>query len=164
MCSSDLGAMTMEMLLAHWDGYAYDLSNYRLYHHPTEQRFYFLPWSTDLDYGWRPWSYPTCGRYGVEPSDYDDGILALRCEQSETCHAAIVDRMEVENERWAAADPVARMEALYTLIRDDVYADRRKYYSNSDFESHYACVTDWVTQRPDEIRAWVAEQRAKGAQ
>jgi hypothetical protein len=145
-------AMAMETMVAHWDGYAYDLSNYRLYH--TSGGFVFLPWSADLDYGFRPWSYPDCGMYGVALDDYDDGILALRCEESAWCHALVVEKMAAFVEAW----DTTQQDELYALIRDDVYADERKRYSSREFEEHVTCVRDWLEQRPDEVRAWVASQ------
>lgn len=154
-----IGSLAFEALIAHWDNYAYDLSNYRLFHEPVSGKFTFLPWSTALDFGYRPWSYPDCGKYGVELSDYDDGILALRCEQSPTCHRAVVDRMESLADQWEALDPVGRVDELSDFVRDAVYDNPRRYYSTRDFEEHVECVRAWISQRPDEARAWVARER-----
>jgi spore coat protein CotH len=153
--------LAIEALIAHWDSYSYDTSNYRIYHDPAADKMTFLPWSMDLDYGWRPWSYPTCGRYGVDPGGYTMGVLAASCQASATCHAAFLDELETLNDWWEAQDPVGRAQALSDWIRPEVYADDRKYYGNDDFEDHVACVEAWLAQRPDEIRAWIAEERAR---
>lgn len=36
-----------EVLISHWDGYSGNRNNYLVYHDPTSDRFYFLPWGTD---------------------------------------------------------------------------------------------------------------------
>ncbi len=151
-------SLAMDALIAHWDGYAYDRSNYHLYHDPTADKWTFIPQSMDLDYGWRPWSYPTCGRYGVDPADYTEGMLGRKCLASETCRAEYVAELLRLNDQFEAADPVARVDTLYALIADEVASDRRKEYDTEDFEAHVACVRAWVEQRPDEIRAWAAGQ------
>lgn len=151
-------SLAMDALIAHWDGYAYDRSNYHLYHDPTADQWTFLPQSMDLDYGWRPWSYPTCGRYGVDPGDYTEGMLGALCLESDTCRAEYVAELLRLNDEFEAADPVGRVDELYALIADEVRSDDHRHYSYSDFESHVACVRDWVEQRPAEIRAWAAEE------
>jgi hypothetical protein len=156
-----LDAMAMEALIAHWDGYAYDLSNYRLFHSAESGTMAFIPGSLDLDYGYRPWSYPHCGQYATDPSDYDDGVLALRCEQDETCHQELVDAMEALLSTWEEGDPIGRLDALQALIADDVASDPRAVYDRRDFEEHAACQRAWIEQRPDELRAWIAAQRAR---
>lgn len=150
-------SLAMDALIAHWDGYAFDRSNYHLYHDPTADRWTFLTQSMDLDYGWRPWSYPTCGRYGVDPGDYTEGILGRQCLESDTCRADYVAELLRLNDEFEAADPVGRVDELYALIADEVRSDDHRSYSYTDFESHVACVRAWVEQRPDEIRAWAAE-------
>lgn len=156
-----LGAMAMEAMIAHWDGYSYDLSNYRLFHSADNDRMYFLPWSADLDFAYRPWSFPECGQYATDPSDYDDGVLALRCERDETCHQALVDRMEVLVDAWEATDPLTELERLRTMLRPEVMTDSRRYYDEDDFDDHVDCVSAWIAQRPDELREWIAAQRAQ---
>ena len=149
-------SLAMDALIAHWDGYAYDRSNYHLYHNPTADTFTFIPQSMDLDYGWRPWSYPECGRYGVDPDGYTEGILGRKCLASATCRAEFTAELLALTDAWEASDPVGRVDELYALIADDVATDRRKHYTTTDFESHVACVRAWVAARPDALRAWAA--------
>lgn len=149
-------SMAMDALIAHWDGYAYDRSNYHVYHDPTADKWAFIPQSMDLDYGWRPWSYDTCGRHGVVPGDYTEGVLAQKCLASVTCRADFVTELLALNDVWEAADPVAQVDTLTALIADDVRSDTHKSYGYAQFESHVACVRAWVAQRPDEIREWAA--------
>ena len=156
-----IGAMAMEAMIAHWDGYAYDLSNYRLFLSADTGLMTFIPGSLDLDYGYRPWSYPNCGQYATNPSDYDDGVLALRCEEDPTCHQEIVDRMEVLLDQWEAGDPVGRLDALQALIADDVASDPKAVYDRRDFEEHAACQRAWIDQRPAELRAWIEGERSR---
>jgi hypothetical protein len=151
--------MAMDALIAHWDGYTYDRSNYHLYHDPVLDKWTIITQSMDLDYGWRPWSYNTCGRYGVDPGTYTEGLLGRRCLASTSCRAEFVAELLVLNDAFEAADPVGRVDELTALISADVASDRHKHYSTADFEDHVACVRAWVAQRPDEIRAWAAGQR-----
>jgi hypothetical protein len=151
-------SMAMDALIAHWDGYAYDRSNYHIYHDPTADRWTFLPQSMDLDYGWRPWSYDECGRHGVDPGTYTEGVLAKKCLASATCRADFVAELSRLNEVWEAADPVGQVDFLNDLLRAEVESDSHKYYSLSDYDRHVNCVREWVAQRPDEIRAWVAAE------
>ncbi|HMA97692.1 MAG TPA: CotH kinase family protein [Polyangiaceae bacterium] len=37
----------METLTGHWDSYSGNSNNYQVYHDPTSNRFFFLPWGTD---------------------------------------------------------------------------------------------------------------------
>ncbi|MDP2314203.1 MAG: CotH kinase family protein [Pseudomonadota bacterium] len=149
-------SIAMDALIAHWDGYAYDRSNYHVYHDPTADNWTFIPQSMDLDYGWRPWSYDTCGRHGVDPGDYTEGVLAEKCLASATCRAEFVAELLALNDAWEASDPVGQVDTLTALISADVESDDHKSYSYPAFERHVACVRAWVAQRPDEIRAWAA--------
>lgn len=156
-----VGAMAMEAMIAHWDSYSYDLSNYRLFHSASTDLTAFLPWSADLDYGYRPWSYPNCGQYATDPSDYDDGVLAKRCEENETCHAEIVDRLDLLVDQWEASDPVGQLETLRVMLEPEVEDDPRAVYDERDFDEHADCMAAWIGQRPDELREWIAEERAE---
>lgn len=151
-------SMAMDALIAHWDGYAYDRSNYHIYHDPTADRWTFIPQSMDLDYGWRPWSYDSCGRYGVDPGNYTEGVLARKCLERPSCRSDYVAELLVLADAWEAADPVGQVDELEALIADEVASDTHKYYSKSYFDRHVECVRAWVEQRPDEIREWAADE------
>jgi hypothetical protein len=150
------GFMAMERTIAHWDSYSFDLSNYRVYHDPTADDFAFIPWSGDLGFGYRPWSYVDCGKHGVVPGDYDMGKLASACEQVPACHDAVLDKMLDHAqmlEDMGAGDMV--VEAL-ERVRSAAEDERRDM---GHFEEHGQCVEAWLRQRPDEIRGWVEDNR-----
>ncbi len=150
--------LAMERVVAHWDSYSYDVSNYRLYHDPTADTFAFIPWSGDLGFGYRPWSYYDCGRHGVDPADYDLGLLARTCEQVPECHNAVLDAMLVHADMLEDMDAGGMVQPALDRVRDDAESDPENY-DMDHFEYHGACVEEFITDRPDVVRAWVAENR-----
>ena len=153
------GFLAMEASIAHWDSYSFDQSNYRWYHEPTTDTWSLIPSSTDLGFGYRPWSYPDCGKHGVTPGDYDMGIVSDRCWDDADCEEAVLEKMLAVADRLDAMDAAAEVRAATDRVRDAVYDDRKKYTSNSHFEEHVDCVEAWLAQRPDELREWVADRR-----
>lgn len=153
------GFLAMEMSIAHWDSYSYDLSNYRFYHDPVEDGWTLIPSSVDLSFGFRPWSYPDCGKHGVDPSDYTMGLLSSRCLSDAVCQEAVYARILDIADQLDEMDTTATITAAAARVRADVYEDSRSYYDEDKFEEHVVCVSDWLAQRPDELREWVAEQQ-----
>lgn len=51
-----LGFVAMELMIGHWDGYAMNRNNYRLYFDPAGGRAVFLPHGTDQIFGDPGWS------------------------------------------------------------------------------------------------------------
>lgn len=151
--------LALEASIAHWDSYSYDLSNYQLYHEPTTNTWSLLTQSMDLDFGWRPWSYDQCARYGMDPGTYTMGALAEQCQSDSTCHAAFVDAVEDYADRLEAADGAAMVRALDTFIGDEVRSDPRRYYGDDNYEEHIACLQGFFEDRPGQLRDWVATQR-----
>lgn len=148
--------LAFEAGIAHWDSYSYDLSNYVLYHEPTSDTWTMLTQSMDLDYGWRPWSYPECGMYGIDAGTYTMGALAAQCQEDPACHAAFVAGVVQVADGLEAADGAARVAELDALIGDAVRADPRKQYGNSDYTDHVACLKGFFAERPGDLRAWAA--------
>lgn len=151
--------LALELSLVHWDSYSYDLSNFRLYHEPTADRWTMLTQSMDLDYGYRPWSYPNCGQYAMDPDDWTMGGLAERCHRDEACFAALLDAVEDYADRLEAADGAARVQALDAWIAEEVKSDPRRYSDDRDYDDHVACLQDFFAARPDQLREWVAGRR-----
>lgn len=151
--------LALEASIAHWDSYSYDLSNYQLYHEPTTNTWSMLTQSMDLDFGWRPWSYDECARYGMDPGTYTMGALADQCQQDATCHTAFVDAVEEYADRLEAADGATRVRELDTFIGEEAGSDPRRYYGDKDYAEHISCLQGFFEDRPQQLRDWVTTQR-----
>lgn len=149
----------MERSVAHWDSYSFDLSNYRLYHDPTADTFTFLPWSGDLGFGYRPWSYADCGRHGVDPGDYEMGRLAATCETVPECHDAVLDEMLEQADLLEEMDASGMTRDALDRVREEAESDPERRSDMNHFEEHGACVQQFLEERPDVIRAWVEANR-----
>lgn len=68
---------SMEVVTGHWDSYSGNQNNFYIYHDPTSDKFYFIPWGADgafsVDHSFLPpdipasvyaWSWPTYRLYG----------------------------------------------------------------------------------------------------
>lgn len=154
------GFLAMEASIAHWDSYSFDQSNYRWYHEPAADTWSLIPSSTDLGFGYRPWSYPDCGLHGVNPADYTMGNVSERCWRDADCEEAVLEEMLAAADRLDAMDAALALREASDRVRDAVYDDPRKSTSNSHFEEHLDCVEAWLAQRPDEVRDWVADRRS----
>ena len=151
--------MALEASISHWDSYSYDLSNYQLYHEPTTDQWTLLTQSMDLDFGWRPWSFPTCGRYAMDPGTYTMGRLASLCAEDSSCHADFVDAVERIADALESWDGAARVRELDRLYGAEVRSDPRRYYGNSDYSAHISCLEDFFESRPAQLREWAASAR-----
>ncbi len=154
-----VGFLAMEAAIAHWDSYSFDVSNYRLYHEPTADRFTFIPWSGDLGFGYRPWSYPDCGKHGVDPGDYDMGRLAASCEEVSECHEAVLDALLEQADLLEALDASTMAAEALDRVREQAATDPETRNDMDHFEEHGRCVQDFLAGRPEVIRDWVAKER-----
>lgn len=152
-------ALALEIVLVHWDSYSYDLSNYQLYHEPVADDWTLLTQSMDLDYGFRPWSYPDCGQYGMDIDKYTMGMLAGSCHKDASCKAELVERVAEYADLLEAADGAARVRELDAQIGAAVKADPRRYYDDRDYDEHVACLQTFFAERPAQLRAWVEANR-----
>ena len=150
------GFLAMERAIAHWDSYSFDLSNYRLYHDPTADRWTFIPWSGDLGFGYRPWSYPDCGRHGVDPQDYDMGLLSSRCMADAGCRDDVLDKMLDWADLLESMGPRQLVEDALHRVRAEAETDPEHRDDMDHFESHGACVATFLEERPEVLREWVS--------
>lgn len=155
-----LYSMAMEVAVSHYDSYSWNMNNFHIYHEPTLDKWYWSPWSTDLAWGWYPWSsVPTCGSYGVDPDEYQTGYVAQRCKAHRGCHLEFLDYLEMATDHLESMDVPARVDETYERIRDLVYADPRKEYSDEDFENDVSCVRSYAQGRPEYLRAYIEQKR-----
>ncbi len=142
----------------HWDGYSYDDSNFRVFHQASTDRWFWIPWSTDLAFGWagpRTWEDPSCDTYGTDPRMYDMGVFAERCQQSETCEAELFEALLAFADRVEAFDHRSWIADRQRLLREDVRADPRDTWGEAWFDSQSACIMDLLDAQPDRLREFV---------
>ncbi len=149
-----IDALALEITVVHWDSYSYDLSNYQLYHEPVADNWTLLTQSMDLDFGFRPWSYPSCGQYGMDIDKYTMGMLASSCHGDDSCKEELVGRVRDYADLLEAADGAARVRELDALIGEAVKVDPRRYYDDGEYDEHIACLEQFFADRPAQLRAW----------
>ena len=168
----------IEALAGSHDGYAYDLgvpglfpdavhppniplsipNNYYLYHDPASDRFVFLPHGTDIALGMGAWS-----TYEVPPSapvmlpPKDDAIIAARLWEDPNFRRDFAERVTwVLDEIWDVQALIAQADRLADLIRADGLTGSREFVTMTEFENSLADRKDFLTRRPDAVRAELA--------
>lgn len=153
------GFLAMERTIAHWDSYSFDLSNYRVYHDPTADKWAFIPWSGDLGFGYRPWSYPDCGKHGADPAAYDMGLLASGCENDPQCASDVMDKMLEYADLIETVGGGDYVRTALARVRAEAATDPDHRNEMDHFDEHGACVAEFLDTRPDWVRDWVSENR-----
>jgi spore coat protein H len=166
----------IEALAGHWDGYAYDLTapdlfpgavhpptnpfpnNFYLYHDPTSDRFVFLPHGADLTLGIGSWS-----TYEVGPATpvllppKVDASIAARLWEYPAFRDELAERIRwVLDEVWDVPALSARSDLVADLVRADGLTGSREFVTMSEFESTLAHRKDFLTRRPEAVRAELA--------
>ncbi len=153
-----LKTVALDTVLAHWDSYSGNLNNFHLYHEPSLEKWYWTPWSTDLSFGWNPWSTMNCANYMTSPNNYSQGFLAQTCKRNPDCKPRFLDAMAEMTDHLEAADLPSIIPEHFERIKDAVYADPRREYTDIAFENDVACITEWIQQRPENLRTWLEQQ------
>ncbi len=152
-------ALAAEAWVAHWDSYSWNLNNFRLYHEPDLDKFFMMPWSTDLSFGWAgprtPGDPPSCHTYATDISEYSYGMVASDCRNDEDCIAEVLAGLEEINVLVdaSAADWGAQIDEVVALLDPYVQEDTKKAYTVQDFYDQNQCFKDFLVARPAEIRA-----------
>jgi len=144
-----IDATAAEMVISHYDNYGWNINNYRLYHDPSADKWSFTPWSTDLSFGWYPWSgNPHCGEYGQLPREYNGGYLIRRCWGNAECAAELQSSILEQATVLESMGMVEQIDTTYAMIDDYILTDTRREYSNWWVEQEVECMRDWVAGRP----------------
>ena len=152
-----------EAAVNQWDMYAFTMfypNNFRIYENPSDGRFVFLPWGMDMsmkpfrDSGRAYIHAFEISRQGDRPNGkIEAGILYRKCLDEPACRAAYaveVEQMANLYEQLGLADAAAR---YYAQVRDYVYAESRKEYTNERFEQAYQSVLTTIAGRAAALRA-----------
>ena len=166
----------IEALTAHWDGYVYDLSvpgrvptatqplanpwpnNFYAYHDPETGKFVLIPHGADLALGLGAWT-----TYDVGPSTpvlfppKVGATIAARLWDDPMFRDELVERIRwVLDEAWDVQALNDRADLLADLVRADGLTGSREAITMTQFEDALADRKDFLTRRPDAVRAELA--------
>ncbi|HET9934575.1 MAG TPA: CotH kinase family protein, partial [Polyangiaceae bacterium] len=152
-----------EAAVNQWDGYAYTMfypNNFRIYEDPKDGRFVFLPWGMDMsmkpfrDSGRAYIHAYEISRQGDRPNTkITAGILYRKCLDEARCRAAYALEIQRIASLYDELGVPELAAAYYQQIREYVYADLRKEYTNERFELAYQSVLGTITGRAASLRA-----------
>lgn len=149
-----LKTMALDAVLAQWDGYGYNTNNYYMYHNPTDDKWSFIPSSTDLAWGWNPWDYNPCGNYATDPSYYTYGYIMTRCNSISSCRNEYYDKLKEMADHLDSMDIPSLIEEHKALLEPIVpYETHSGGYYAGNFNSQAACISNWASNRRDYIYA-----------
>jgi hypothetical protein len=136
-----------DAMLAHWDGYAFDIiNNYRVYHDPATDRWTLIPTGIDQTFGG-----------GVDPFTVN-GILAQRCLDEPDCTAAFGARLHQAADTFEQLGLAARSQEVQALIDPYVAEDPRKEGGYDEYRNLADEMRAFIANRPDEIRNILASR------
>ena len=166
----------IEALTAHWDGYVYDITapgrvppptrptgnprpnNFYAYHDPDTDRFVFIPHGADLTLGLRAGSSDD-----IDPSTpvlvapKVDATIAARLWEDPAFREELAERIRwVLDEVWDVQALTERADLLAGLVRADGLSGSRESITVARFEDALADRIDFLTRRPEAVRAELA--------
>jgi len=159
----------VEAAVNQWDMYAYTLlipNNFRIYEEPSSGRFVFLPWGMDM--AMKPFPYSgrahipvfELAREGdIANAKITAGVLFRKCLDSPSCRAAYAAQVSEVADVYENAELSRLAATYYAQIKDYVYADSRKEYSNAAFEKAQRVLLTNIAERPLELREDLAGER-----
>ncbi len=128
----------MEVILAHWDGYAGNTNNFYFYHDPASGRFQFIPWGIDGILMYR--SDAPDALVSVMAS----GLLARRLYMNPETRAEYVTRLRgLLEDPWDQDRLLSEIDAMEARIRPEATADELEH----------------LTEHLDELRTFVSNQK-----
>jgi spore coat protein H len=166
----------IEALTAHWDGYVYDITtpgrvppparpagnpwpnNFYAYHDPDTDRFVFIPHGADLAFGLGAGT-----SYDVDPSTpvlvppKESSTIAVRLWDDPAFRDELAERIRwVLDEVWDVQALTERTDLLADLVRADGLTGSRESVTTAQFEDALADRKDFLTRRPEAVRAELA--------
>ncbi len=140
-----LSWLAVNTILSYQDSYAGKAHNYYLYHNTQTGRFEYIPWDLNTSFGQSRFGKtadymlsldvyaPTFGNYRI----LIDRLLDIPeyLSSYENKLRALMDTYFNETEMYPDID------AMYSLIKDDVYADTKKQFSDAAFDT--SVIQDW---------------------
>ncbi len=135
--------MAAEGVLAHWDGYPWELNNnYRVYHDPVLDDWTVLPWGIDQTF-----------ERNFDPWESARGVLSAACLDQAECEALYAGRLRDMTDLFEQMEFAAEVEVMRDQIRAHVEEDPRKEFGMQQWNNEVGTTLDFIGSRPDEVDA-----------
>jgi len=149
-----LAFATTELVLGHWDGYAWSVNNYRVHHHPQTDDWTFLPWGLDQIFEAELWPHAGVIQ-SPGPAWKWGGRVHQVCIASPECRVELRHAFEATLERMEAMDlgdlAVQAREHVEDLVLED--ADR---WGDPDWARTSMDQVSWyIDERPAQVEQWL---------
>lgn len=132
-------------ILGHWDAYEFSIiNNYRVYHDPGTRKWSMISTGIDQTFGSNMSGWAAQAR------------LAAACLQTPYCERKFATALRNAVATFQAMALDDRAREIYAQIKNDVYADPRKEYSNAAFDAAHAELRQWIAARPAQVLADLA--------
>jgi spore coat protein CotH len=135
-----LAMWAVDTVLAHWDGYVYNLrNNYRVYHDPSTGLWTMIPSGVDQ----------TMQLRHVDDTLLDPtGRLSQRCLADAPCAAAYAAKVRQALEAFSSMNMGLRRQALQDRIGALVVPDAGREFDAGRTAQHHADTQRFIEQRP----------------
>ena len=124
-----------EAWVGQYDGYAYNVNNYRVYFDPADGRARLHPWDPD-------WAF-----YASTPVTSPEGALASGCYSSVGCRAEFIAAVDAVKETARTAGLEEELDAALALILPYVAIDPRREYALTTVLDSQNDLYDWLVDR-----------------
>jgi spore coat protein CotH len=152
-----LRSVATEAVIQHFDGYAGNDNNFRLYREPSSGMWTWSAWSTDQAFGWVPWQDTfECGMARTEPKDFFwQSDMMRACWNAPGCkehfYALVGEQLEVFEEMNVASWMQDERDRIAPLAE----ADPKQRYQPADQRTYTECLLGWAEQRGPWLEEWL---------
>lgn len=134
--------MAADAMLGHWDGYGYNVNNFRIYCEPGA-RCTFMPWGIDQTFN-----------PGIDPLG-QRGELPGRCVADASCRSRFFVELQRQIDLWRTIPFGAMAEELHTLLRPHVEADPRMEAPLDEFDDEVWDTREMASLQADAMQSWL---------
>jgi spore coat protein CotH len=138
-----LSMWAVEAILAHWDGYVYDIiNNYRVYHDPVTDLWSIIPSGIDQTFqsgGLDPWAV-----YGK---------IAGRCIAEPACEAAFAGRLDEALEVFTEMNVAATVSQIQQDMQAILQVTPGREFDLGTFSNLHSQTQTFINDRPAFVRS-----------
>ena len=149
-----LAFATTELVLGHWDGYAWSANNYRIHHHPETGDWTFVPWGLDQTFVESLWPFSGVMQ-GPGPTWRGGGRVHQLCLEAADCRPELLAAFEATLDRMQSLDLAGLAERARDHVEELVLVDADRWGEPEWAEEAMDGVETYIQRRPEQVRQWL---------